>query len=271
MATLVNRRTGAAVVCAWLSLCGSLLGCGQDADSQGEAAQLPCGSPPGDWRYVLSCDSTVGVVHQCIDYYATASAASAVGASFKAVCQVQAGMVLAGQCPSQGSIGSCVQTASNGPTASSPQAVLEQQYFYDVSETPDSYRRTCDEHRGLYVAAGDDSAKPTGSAGGGSCKTGSSDVGSQGGVAFSLSILANGETIGCTNYIGQVSQAQLDSVIAIGAETTPCPSANALCGCASKGDGTFGTDTQRVYYLTVGSNAGECPNDAASCKPYKAP
>src|SRR6478609_11332786 len=70
----------------------------------GSAADLPCGAPAGDWKHVLSCDSEVGgLVHQCIDYYATASAASAVDTSFRTICQVQQGTLLDELCPREGS------------------------------------------------------------------------------------------------------------------------------------------------------------------------
>lgn len=254
-----------------LTLTLQATGCANKDDAaSGAAADLPCGAPAGDWVHVLSCDSTFGsLVHQCIDYYATSAAVSAVGPSFRSICQVQSGTVLEGNCPADGSIGSCTQTASNAPGASTTTAALERQYFYegDASRAA-SFKQDCEGDRGIYTAPGDDPTAPPSSMPAG-CSSPTSPGSQQSGVAFSMSTVVNGEVIECTNYSGEVSAAELESVLQQGAETSACPSAKALCGCPAQG--VFGTDATLVYYQTSMTDRDTCPNDSPDCGPYGGP
>jgi hypothetical protein len=230
-------------------------------------SQAPCGAPPGDWQYLLSCDSTFGsTVHECTDYYATRGAASAVDASFRAVCKALSGTVLDSVCPSAGSVGSCLNTASSGPPGSSPAAALSRTYIYDPSTTSQSYKANCEKENGVYAAPGV-ARSPTGtSSAASSC---SSESGNPDGGLFSVETVVNGEVIECTNYVGAVTEAQFDSVRQTGALSTPCPLANAICSCSlTPGSGVFGTDPQLVYYKsTVNGYGSTCPSSDASCKP----
>jgi hypothetical protein len=218
---------------------------------------------------VLSCESTlVTSLEQCIDYYATGSFASVAETTFRSLCQAQQGKVLGAPCPAAGSIGSCASTASSGPTASSPAAVLERQYFYGGNTTP-AFERSCEDDGGVYTPVDATPGQPE-RAGSSGCGQGSGANGASGGVAFSLSTVLNGEVISCTNYVGSVTSQQLSSVLAQGAETSSCPSANAICGCSS--EGVFGTQATIVYYQTsMRGSSSQCPNGDASCGPYRAP
>jgi hypothetical protein len=241
-----------------------LAACGGGSDN-GATGQAPCGAPPGDWKYLFSCDQTfAGLVHECIDYYATAAAASAVETSFRAVCQVGSGSASNTLCPSAGSVGSCVDTASSGPTGSSPQAALSRTYIYQESSTPQGYQAECERLNGVYAPPAATGTSPmTNASGGGACAQSSSS----GAQLFSVETVANGEIIECTNYAGAVSQAELDSVLRLGALAAPCPAANAICSCAgSPGSGTFGTDPELVYYkTTISGSDSSCPNTDPAC------
>jgi hypothetical protein len=245
-----------------LSACGG-------SDDKGSASDAPCGAPPGDWKYLLSCDTTFsGTVHECVDYYATAAAAGAVAPSFKAICQVESGTVLSSTCPSQNSVGSCLGSSSSGPTGSSPLAALERITIYAGSTTPAAYRVDCEKEQGVYVPPDADSSvmTPTGSADACSAPS-TAKGGGAGGVAFSEETVVNGDVIECTNYVGKVSQAELDSVLKLGALTTPCPAAKAICSCAQgAGSGPFGTTPTLVYYASVVNESAMCPASDASCK-----
>ncbi|HYQ15401.1 MAG TPA: hypothetical protein VEQ58_06585 [Polyangiaceae bacterium] len=261
---MTTRRRWAGFAIALLGA-GWVAGCAKDPDDGGSAADLPCGAPAGDWKYVLSCDSQFsGLVHQCIDYYATASAVSAVETSFKSICQVQQGTLLSGVCPTEGSNGSCTATASSGSSA----AVLERQYFYESNTSPASYKASCESDKGIYTPPEGSAVAPT-SSGDPKCSQPAKAGGAAGGVAFSISTVLNGDVIECTNYVGEVSAAELDSVLKQGAETTPCPVEKAVCACPA--DGVFGTKATLVYYQTFMSSSKDCPNDDAACGPYSGP
>jgi len=258
------------IVLALLGACW-LSGCAKKSDDGGSAADLPCGAPAGDWKHVLSCDSEVGgLVHQCIDYYATASAASAVDTSFRTICQVQQGTLLDELCPREGSNGSCTSTASSGPTSSSPAAVLERQYFYESNTSPASYKASCESEKGIYTPPSDSAVAPT-SSGDAKCSQPAKAGAAQGGVAFSVSTVLNGDVIECTNYVGQVTAAELNSVVQQGAETTPCPTESSICACPSAEAGAFGTKVTLIYYQTFMSSSQDCPSDDAACGPYRGP
>jgi len=252
-----------------LGLAGALVGCSSDPEPTPSASGLPCGAPPGDWQYVLSCESElVTSVRQCIDYYATGAIVSVAKTTFGALCDAMKGQVTTTACPSEGSIGSCTSAASSGQTATSPAAVLERQYFYGGNTTPESYRENCEDDGGIYTPPGVAAGAPMGTKSG-SCEAGSGSGEPDSRVAFSISTVVNGEVISCTNYVGEVSAEQLESVLSQGAETIACPVANAVCGCAIPG--VFDTEATIVYYRTSMPSTGECPNDDASCGPYDGP
>jgi hypothetical protein len=258
------RARPAARLCGLL--CGALLlACGAPSDPGG-GNEAPCGAPPGDWKYILSCDSTFGAsVHQCIDYYATVAAVDSVGPSFKAVCGALGGKVLASKCPSAGSIGSCVETSSTGPTGSASLGALEQQYFYAMSGTAASLQSSCERQKGVYLPASDSSSPAPSGSTGATCNTPSPGKAGSG-VAFSISTDANGQVIECTNYVGSITPAQLQSVLNVGASTSPCPAANVLCACPTPGSSTFGTTATLVYYHSPsGSSTETCPVAGPSC------
>jgi hypothetical protein len=250
-------------------LAWGLIACSSEPEPEPGASDSPCGAPPGDWQYVLSCDSELATnLQQCIDYYATSSFASVAKTTFGALCGAMKGTVLSAPCPSEGSIGSCTATASSGQTATSPAAVLERQYFYGGNTSPDSYRKNCEEDRGIYTPPGDAASLPAGSRAG-SCGGEAGPEDSSSGVAFSVSTVLNGEVLSCTNYVGEVSEEQLQAVLSQGAETAACPVESAVCGCAVAG--VFQTEATIVYYRTSMRGTDACPNDDSSCGPYDGP
>jgi hypothetical protein len=264
-----------ALYAAAAMLAASALGACSSKSDAGGASGAPCGAPPGDWQYLLSCDSNFGgLVHQCIDYYATAAAASAVTTSFKALCQGENGSVLSSVCPAEDSVGSCLETSSSGPTATSPLAALERIFIYG-SSTAQAYQANCEGKGGVYAAPGASGSGAPSAGGADACSsaTNASGGGDDSGVAFNEETVANGQVIGCTNYVGSVSQAQLDSVLKLGALTSPCPAAHAICSCAQgAGSGPFGTTPTLVYYeTTLGGSESSCPSTDASCKPSYTP
>lgn len=267
-----GSRIGRARALLILAACNAitLLACGSEPDKGARASGLPCGAPPGDWQYVLSCRSALlPSLEQCIDYYATASVASVIDTTFRGLCQAQQGEVLGDPCPAEGSIGSCTSTASSGPAAPSPSAVLERQYFYGGNTTPASYKRDCEKEGGVYTAVGSTPGQPASTASAG-CGQGSGGEDADDGVAFSVSTVLNGEVLSCTNYVGSITEQELSSVLAQGAETSACPSTNAICGCPS--EGVFGTQATIVYYQTsMRGSSSACPNTDSSCGPYRAP
>jgi hypothetical protein len=225
----------------------------------------PCGAPPGDWKYLLSCDSVfAGLVHDCTDYYATEGAADAVEPSFRSLCTAQSGTVLAGKCPAEGSLGSCVNTASSGPISGSPAAVLSQTFTYDSNLSAAQVQGDCEDDGGVYIAA--DGSAPSLPAGSddSACKAGGSATG--GTDIFSVSTYGNGEVIECTNYAGSITDAELASVTPTGALPEACPEADAVCSCPQPaGTGVFGTDATLVYYTTTAHPLTACPNADAAC------
>jgi hypothetical protein len=262
MRTIVRGVLGCLML---LVACG---GSDDDDDSEGGTVRSPCGAPPGEWVYLLSCDTTFGgLVHQCTDYYATNSAATATKQSFTGVCKALGGSILSGLCPAAGSIGSCVNTSTSSPSGMSPIGALSQLYSYTTSTSPARYRADCESDGGVYVAPdGTAPALPTG-ANSSACKS----EGGDGANLFSMSVYLNDQVIECTNYVGPVTQAELDSVIATGAEEAPCPSANAICSCEVPGS-LFGTDATLIYYRSTISSGDTCPNSDPTCVDgYKAP
>jgi hypothetical protein len=253
-------------------VCGGVLGClllllacggSEEEDSEGGTVRSPCGAPAGEWTYLLSCDYTfAGLVHQCSDFYATKSAASAAKQSFTAFCSALSGKVLSGVCPAAGSIGSCVNTSTTSPSGMSQAGALSQLYSYSSSTSAASYRADCENDGGVYVAPdGTAPALPAG-ANASECKSGGG--GGDGANLFSVSVYLNDQVIECTNYVGPVTQAQLDSVIATGAEEAPCPRANVICSCDVP-NSLFGTDATLIYYRSPTSSGEDCPNQDPSC------
>jgi hypothetical protein len=262
-------------VTAWFAvfclLAGATLaatGCSSSSDP-GSTNQGPCGAPPGDWKYLFSCDGMLGTVHTCQDYYSTEGAAQAVDPSFRAFCTAESGTILSSTCPETNSLGSCITTSSIGATATSPQGALTRNYLYaQAGSSQSSVRTSCEKEGGVYVPPG--SAAPDAGPEGATatCTAGqaSSDGGTSG-VAFSMALVVNGQVLQCTNYVGNVTQAQLDSVIALGATTTSCPAENAVCACTEvPGSGTFATDPTLVYYKTsMDSSPSTCADAGANC------
>lgn len=241
-----------------------LLACGgsDDEDAGGGPVRSPCGAPAGEWVYLLSCDYTFGgLVHQCSDFYATKSATSAAKQSFTGFCGALGGKILSGVCPAAGSLGSCVNTSSTSPSGMSPAAALSQLYSYSTSTSAASYRADCESDGGVYVAPdGTAPALPAG-ANASACQSGG---GGDGADLFSVSVYVNNQVIECTNYVGHVTQAELDSVLAIGAVEAPCPRANAICSC-EVADSLFGTEVSLHYYRSTISSGEDCPNQDPSC------
>jgi hypothetical protein len=249
---------------SFLGACLASLGaCKTDDPSGSDGA--PCGAPPGDWKYLFSCDSVfAGIVHDCTDYYATEGAADAVEPSFRALCSAQSGTILKGKCPAEGSLGSCVNTSSSGPISGSPAVALSETFTYDSNLSPAQVQSDCEDEGGVYVAL-DGSAPnlPAGSndaackAGGGA--TGGTDI-------FSVQTFGNGEIIECTNYAGSITKDELASLTPTGALPEACPEANAICSCPEPaGSGVFGTDATLIYYTTTAHPLTTCPSSDAAC------
>jgi len=244
-----------------------LAGCKIDiaGDDKKTSAQAPCGAPAGDWQYVSSCDSTfAGLTHQCIDYYATKSVVKSVAPSIDSFCSALGGTKLGNACPAAGSLGSCVNTSSSGPVSGSPAAMLEQQYEYDDTGSTATWEADCESEGGVYVAP--DGSAPKLPAGTQTTACSSGDSSGGGTDVFSVSTYVNQEVLECTNYKGAVTEAEFESVAAVGALATPCPSANAICSCAVPASSSlFGTTDTLIYYKTSMSSSGSCPSSDASC------
>ena len=269
---LASRR-GSAELLALAACLVLALGCSGSGDDDDGSGAAPCGAPAGDWTYLFSCDSTGLGVHQCTDYYATKSAAGAVRQSFQSVCGAFSGTIQNKTCSAAGSVGSCVDTASSGPAASSSQAVLTQLYEYDSdSSYAATYAADCQRNGGVYVAA--DGSAPSLPAGTNAAACKKSSSGASGGNVFSVATYLNDEVLECTNYVGHVTAQELDAVItADGAVAEACPEANALCSCPqATGSGPYGTTATLVYYKTSIDPNGSCPNTDAACTAgYRAP
>jgi hypothetical protein len=237
---------------------------GGQGDSGGN--QAPCGAPPGDWQYLSSCDSTVGgLVHQCQDTYATPAAVSGVSASLPGLCSAFSGTLLHSPCSAANSLGSCIITASTGTIAGELVRLNE---YAEAGLTVQSFQASCRNQNGTFVLP--DGSLPDGGLAGttASCGTHPIDGGaSSGGVAFAIQTVVNGEVVECTNFVGAVTQQQLQSVLSIGAMTSACPTQNAACACTQgAGLGTFGTTATQVYYTTTSDpSASSCSDAGANC------
>jgi hypothetical protein len=177
--------------------------------------------------------------------------------------------MLSGSCPTANSIGSCTASSTIGV-----EGVRERIFEYSGSnKTPAAYQAECAKDHGVYSAPDGsstigDAGVASGSGCGSTAPTGSGGATSSGsGVAFSIATSVNGEVLECTNYVGTVTQAQLNSVLALGAVTTACPRANAACACTMPNGGTFGTTATLVYYntATAGSQASFCQQLGTDC------
>lgn len=241
-----------------------LFGCSFGDDKK--SAGAPCGAPAGDWQYLSSCDSTFGgVTHQCVDYYATKSAAKSASISIDSVCSALGGTKLASVCPAVGSLGSCVNTSSSGPVAGSSAAMLEQMYEYDESSSTATWEADCESENGVYVAPDGSAPKLPAGSQTAACKSGGM-TGGDGTEVFSVSTYFDQEVIECTNYQGSISEAEFESVAAEGAEAMPCPSQSAICSCpVPAASGLFGTTDTLVYYKTSMTTSASCPNTDAAC------
>lgn len=226
-----------------------------------------------EYELILACDAPVAAsitdARLCTEYYSNVR--QAVEGSVKAICDAFKGKSL-DVCPTQGSLGSC----TNSSMAGGGQGLISVTYSYAESgQTEQQSRNNCS---GIYAPPG---APPASTPSAGASVTSTCEAPSEtasGAVAFSVSTLANGEVINCSNYIGEVSAAQLDSVLSIGATRGACPEANAGCACLTPGAGTFGTDLMQVHYDTSMTSEAEsdCASVEMSCtgeftQPYRAP
>jgi hypothetical protein len=202
----------------------------------------------------------------CIDYYASATVAEGIASGYRTVCTTTGGTVLPSTCPFQKTLGSCITTANSG----SQEGILQRAYYYvDDGGVAGNVQSDCEKTGGTYVPPGGDAA--TSGSTGTSCTAGTNrDAGaSSGGVAFSVETDLNGEPTLCTNFVGTVTAAELQSVLSIGAVTSACPVLSGACACpGTSGSGTFGTTPTYVYYTTklVGTPS-ECSQPG--CSSYK--
>ncbi|HEY0468171.1 MAG TPA: hypothetical protein VGC79_28425 [Polyangiaceae bacterium] len=237
--------------------------CSSSSDSNGSSGG--CGSlDVGGKKYALlfACDvpNLFGTgAHLCTEFY---SNVPQVTTTFKALCSAEQGTV-SGHCPTENSFGSCTVSSTTG---SGSQGAIEATFGYPDSRGSGSaaaFERDCDSGS-VYAPPG---APPASTAPTGSMVT--STCPHAGGVAFSMATLVNGEYLECTNYVGSVTADQLASVLKIGATTSPCPEANALCACTKNKAGTFGTDATLVYYKTsMASSSKSCDGIASMCDAY---
>lgn len=227
-----------------------------------------------EYELILACDAPVAAsitdARLCTEYYSNVR--QAVEGSVKAICSAFKGKTL-DVCPTKGSLGSC----TNSSMAGGGQGLISVTYSYaDSGRTEQQARDSCDD--GVYAPPG---AAPASVATAGASVTSTCDAPTEtgsGAVAFSVATLANGEVINCSNYIGEVTAAELDSVLSIGATRDACPEENSACACLIKGMGTFGTDFMQVHYDTsmTKEDESDCASVEKSCsgefiQPYQAP
>lgn len=260
------RTRHALAVASFALFAFSLEACGS-SDDGGSGSGGPCSSlQVGGQKYNLlfACDvpNLFGFgTHLCTEYY---SNVPQVETTFKVLCGTEQGTVTT-RCPTANSFGSCTATSTAGN-----QGAVEATFGYpdaDGSGSAGQFKSDCDSGS-VYAPPG---APPASTASSGSqiVSTCPQSSGSGSGVAFSFATLVNGEDLECTNYVGTLTAAQLASVLAIGASTSPCPEKNALCACTKKGAGTFGTDATLVYYKTsMPSSGGSCDGVGAGCDVY---
>lgn len=258
--TLRCWRMATAAVAVVIAGCGG--SSGGDGGGNGSA---PCGAPAGEWQYLSSCDGVFGgVVHQCQDTYATPSVAQAIQPEVAGLCSAESGKLLSTTCPTTGSLGSCVITASTGGLAE-----LIRLYQYQQNGiTVQSFEANCQQQHGTFIL-------PNGTLATGGAPTNSANCGGQAtnmmgtssGVAFSVATSANGQVIECTNYVGAVTSQELQSLLATGATTSACPAQNAGCACPqAAGSGPFGTTPTLIYYKSsVDPTASICASMGTKC------
>lgn len=248
----------ASLFCVCLAACGS--SDGASADGGGQCGSLQVGGQKYGLLFACDVPNLFGTsAHLCTEYY---SNVPQVAASFKGLCQVEQGTVTA-RCATEKSLGSCTASST---TSTGTQGAVEATFGYPDANGKGSaaeFEKDCDSGS-IYAPPGAPPAStaPSGSAVMSTCpKTG--------GVAFSFGTLVNGEYLECTNYVGAVTPDQLASVLKIGATTSACPEANALCACTTTKGGTFGTDATAVYYKTsMASSSSACDGIGAGCDVY---
>jgi len=249
-----------------------LVACGGSDDTAsgggGECGSLDVGGTKYELLFACDVPNLFGTgAHLCTEFY---SNVPQVTASFKALCNAEQGTVT-DHCPTENSFGSCTASSTTG---SGTQGAIEATFGYPDSRGGGSaaaFQSDCDDGS-VYAPPG---AAPASTAKAGSAVT-SSCPRTGGGVAFSMATLVNGEYLECTNYVGTVTADQLASVLKIGATTSPCPEAKALCACTKLKGGTFGTDATLVYYQTSMASSGHaCDGIETMCdaytESYKAP
>lgn len=238
-------------------------GCGKEGDpgsGNGDCASLEVDGKK--YELLFACDSPNlfgSGAHSCTEFYSNVPEVRPI---LQAFCTTGGGTESA-RCPSDGSLGSCTSTST---TATGTQGVIGATYGYPDSrggESAASFQSDCDDGS-LYAPPG---APPASNA-----KAGSPVISScprQGGVAFSLATLVNGEYEQCTNFVGDVTAEQLESVLKLGATTSSCPESRALCACTKNDSGTFGTDATLVYYETsMSSSRRTCEGLETTCDSY---
>ena len=259
-----------------LLLAAALALAGASCKSSDDGGSGGCGLKVDGKEYelILACDAPISAsisdARLCTEYYSNVR--QAVEGSVNAICAAFKGKVL-DKCPAEGSLGSCTSSSMAG----GGQGLIGAIYTYaDSGRTEQQARDNCDD--GVYAPPG---APPASVATAGAnvtstCKAPTET--SSGAVAFSFATLFNDEVVNCSNYIGEVSAAELDSVLSIGATLGACPEENAGCACLTQGAGTFATDLMQVFYDTSMSDKDEsdCASVAKSCtgefiQPYQAP
>lgn len=183
------------------------------------------------WQYLLSCDTvTAGIVHTCVDYYATPAAAASSSISFRGSCL---GTVLAAPCPTANSAGSCLTVASAGVVETSSSAAYSRQYGYtDAGNlTASAWQASCQAAHQQYEPPGTAASVGVPTL---VCPAPGTGMGANG-FAFAVATVVNGETLQCTNYYGTFTSAELASITSgtAGIMTTPCPALHAVCTCVN--------------------------------------